>query len=393
MRGAIAACLLLVFSSSIAAQQPDPESLRGRLQAFGFQAGDVLAEQQISGFAALTAIETSTAPFGTSTGGFTYRYDPQLRIFVRSTETFGPAFAQRAATAGKGKLSAGFNWLHANYSTIGGQSLKNGELLLIRNARLVGSPLSSLSDTATITTDTSVGFVSVGVTDTLDLSLVVPFISVADGGTATAFTASGLPLASFTLPRVSASGLGDMAVSAKYRAATMGRDAFAGELQVRFPTGKFDDLRGLGITRTLLSGIWSRSGRISPHANLGYEFWSGDVEISASGFSPRVSAKDQVHYAAGIELAAHPRATITVDVVGRYLRHAGAIGYQSVSDARGTVEALLGLPKGYGAVSLAPGIKWNVYRSALFTASLLTSVHNDGLRARFVPVLGVDWAF
>ena len=44
-----------------------------------------------------------------------------------------------------------------------------------------------------------------------------------------------------------------------------------------------DQLRGLDVTRTLISGIWSRSGKVSPHANIGYEFWSSSVPVSSDG--------------------------------------------------------------------------------------------------------------
>src|SRR6476660_1627197 len=58
----------------------------------------------------LASLEVSTAPIGTSTGGFTYTFDSRLGTFNRSSESFGPLFAERSLTIGRGKLSTEFNW-------------------------------------------------------------------------------------------------------------------------------------------------------------------------------------------------------------------------------------------------------------------------------------------
>ena len=58
------------------------------------------------------ASQVSNAPLGSSSAGFTYRYDGTLGTFTRSTSTFGPAFAERAQTAGKGRIAFGMNYLH-----------------------------------------------------------------------------------------------------------------------------------------------------------------------------------------------------------------------------------------------------------------------------------------
>src|SRR6185436_13085860 len=59
--------------------------------------------------------QVSLFPIGSSSGGFTYRYDSALGTFSRTTGTFGPAFAERAETNGRGKFSFGMNYLRASY--------------------------------------------------------------------------------------------------------------------------------------------------------------------------------------------------------------------------------------------------------------------------------------
>jgi len=146
------------------------------------------------------------------------------------------------------------------------------------------------------------------------------------------------------------------------------------------------------VTRTLAALIWSKGGKISPHANVGYEFWSDNVPIALDG---SVFAKNQAKYAVGVEFEAHPRATIVVDLVGRQLMNGGQIGYQTfpASVGTGSADLLVGTPEGVGQVALAPGVKFNVWRSVLITGNVLASLTTGGVRARFIPVIGVDWAF
>src|SRR4029453_4578676 len=81
------------------------------------------------------------------------------------------------------------------------------------------------------------------------------------------------------------SGLGDVGAFAKYRVFKFGTDlpdpgGLAVLVNMRLPTGDRDNLRGLGITRTLASFVASgRMGRIQPHANAGYEWWSKGVDV------------------------------------------------------------------------------------------------------------------
>src|SRR6188508_365471 len=76
------------------------------------------------------AAQLSTFPLGSSSSGFTYDFDPDLGVFTRSTETFGPVFAERALTAGKGKFSFGVTQLAATYDSFEGQDLANGDIKL-----------------------------------------------------------------------------------------------------------------------------------------------------------------------------------------------------------------------------------------------------------------------
>jgi hypothetical protein len=72
--------------------------------------------------------EIANIPLGTSAGGFTYTYDAALGVFRRTTESFGPAFAERAVTQGQRRFSFGMNYLHSRYDSLDGKDLENGDI-------------------------------------------------------------------------------------------------------------------------------------------------------------------------------------------------------------------------------------------------------------------------
>jgi hypothetical protein len=344
---------------------------------------------------ALTSLEVSTAPLGTSTGGFTFTFDNSTGTFTRTSQSFGPAFGKRSLTIGKGKASAGFNWLHAGYDSLGGLNLANGDLRPIRDARAAdGTPLPYFYSSVRLglTTDTYVGFVTYGVSNDLDVGVAAPWVRISLSADVGLFGPGDEDLSPpghlLVLPRTTASGVGDIAVFGKYRLWHHGEGGLAAELQVTLPTGNTSDLRGTGVTRTLVSAIWSRGGKLSPHANLGYELWSKAIPLNVDVFG-----RNQVEYGFGVELQVHPRATILLDVVGRRLLHGGAVGYEADSFLGITSQALGALPKALDVVSCAPGVKWNVAGKVLVTANTLLSLANRGLRANVIPVIGVEWAF
>lgn len=398
--------LLLLAASSASAQADVPahslkgllDDLRRRVLAAATGMPDQSESIDVDIVALLTSLEVSNAPFGTSTGSFTFTFDSQLGTFTRSTESFGPAFGKRSTTIGKGKASAGFNWLHAGYDSLGGFGLNNGDLRPVQNARELseGGPaeISYSSLRMNLSSDTYVAFGGYGLTNRLDVGVAIPWVRISLGADVGLYSPTDADLTPgghlLVMPTTTASGLGDVAIFGKYRIWEYGASGLAAEVEVRLPTGDTNSLRGTGVTRTLVSAIWSRDGRLSPHANIGFEVWSRDIPLDVSG-TP--SVRNQIKYAVGLEFGAHPRATVMVDVVGRRLLGGGQLAYQTEPLGPVLADVLVPISEGLDVVSLAPGVKWNVAGNVLLTGSLLTSVANNGLRANVIPVVGVDWAF
>jgi hypothetical protein len=358
----------------------------------------------------------STFPLGSSSGGFTYGYDPALGTFSRTTPTFGPAFAERAATVGKGKLSFGMNYVHASYDTLDGLNLQNGAIKfnllhqVLNPPRFVQGDVIQASLSMNLATDTTAFFVNYGVTNRLDVALAVPIVRVkmdltyhaaildfsthgsnppvhafADGSNAKDFTSQG-----------SASGVGDVIVRAKYSLSKSGPVGTAVGLDVRLKTGDKNNMLGSGVTQTELFLIASGNAgdRVSPHANVGYTFAGGNSVTTVS---------DQFNYVGGLELNVTPRVTVVGDFVGRRFRNALRLSdtttphaFQTSQDGPFQTTLLETAAVTQGSLTSVlgtAGVKFNPWRNLLVSAHLLFPLNDAGLRSKLIPVVGFDYSF
>ena len=72
------------------------------LQGLQLSQDDIVKQAAPSYFLVrLVGLQVSSLPLGTSAGGFTWTFDPAMGAFARSSESFGPTFAERALTVGQ----------------------------------------------------------------------------------------------------------------------------------------------------------------------------------------------------------------------------------------------------------------------------------------------------
>ena len=148
--------------------------------------------------------QLSTFPLGSSSGGFTYTTDEKTGIPQRSSTNFGPAFAERALTNGKGRFTAGFNLQHVEFDQFEGQGLDGGVRFYLQHNDCCPLPeprrhpqsrtgafgpsadknpcfegdLVRTDLTLKAQTDTAVFFANYGITNRLDLGVAVPIVKV-----------------------------------------------------------------------------------------------------------------------------------------------------------------------------------------------------------------------
>jgi len=409
--------VLLALSTTVGAQTAAAGSLKSAISNWVVQslppfiflvpaaqvarAGDIATALE-----ELTGLQVSTAPVGSATGGFTYRFDSKdTQTWVRSADTFGPLFSERALTTGKGYGSVGFNYRHSHYNTVAGMDLSDGSFLSLKNAQInaavPGSAISTSRTIMDVSSDSMIGFLVFGVTNDVDVGVAIPLVRVSVSLDQSFYNSAGTDLEPgrhTVMPRTSSSGIGDVLVFGKYHFLHAAGGGLAGEVTVQIPSGDTDNLRGAGVTRTSLLAIASRGGKVSPHANFGYELWSGKALLANNG---SVYAQNQLKYALGVELEANRRVTVVVDLLGRRLMNGGRLGYETFllqsavpgGPSLGSFQGLVPIAGGLNEVSIAPSVKWNPWKRALVSVGLLGSLVNDGVRSNVTPVLGFEWSF
>jgi hypothetical protein len=377
----------------------------------------------------IIAAQISTIPLGSSSGGFAYTYDSALGTFSRQSSTFGSAWAERALTAGRGKWNAGVNFQRATYDTLEGKDLNNGDLRVYLvhqdccgatnspgaapdpffEGDLIGNRLSMNLTSSTFST-----FLNYGVTDRIDVGIVVPVVTIAMDldvtSTIIRLSTENNP-AIHTFPEGAsqrtisehgrAQGLGDVLLRGKVRFFDAAGGGIAAGVDVRVPTGDSEQLLGTGGTQTKLSFIGSMAAaRFSPHVNVGYTFSTGGGDegpLAVLGEAP-----DEFNYAAGFDAAVHERITVSFDVVGRTLRDIGrlvAVNRQfPFTTQAGTfgISAFEEFTRRPGDLSLltgAAGVRFNPRGNLLISAQVLVPMSDNGLRDKFTPVVGLDYSF
>ena len=249
----------------------------------------------------------STYPLGSPSGGFTYTIDPALGTLTRSSDSFGPSFAERALTIGRGKLSLGFEHQHAVYDTLEGLNLRGGEVKFYiphadccsRGAAQAQTPdgsrltppfegdLIEATLALKLASDTSVIFANYGISDRFDVGVAVPFVRVDVDASVLArierlstaldpsvhgFEGSDPDEHTFALSG-NAAGIGDIVLRAKYALNPASKASVGFGIEARLPTGDEVNLLGTGGVQTKIFGIASMNhSRFAPHVNLGYTF-------------------------------------------------------------------------------------------------------------------------
>ncbi len=358
--------------------------------------------------------QLSLVPLGSSSGGFTYAYDATLGAFQRSTQTFGPAFAERATTIGRAKFSFGVNSSFSKYNTLDGKDLQAGDIKFDLYHQRLDPPSFVEGDVVqaalvmNLTSSTTAFLFNYGVSDRIDVGLAVPIVHVSmdltyhatilDFAThavapGTHQFANGTTTADFNTVG-SATGLGDVVLRGKYNLLQRGPRGVAVALDLRLPTGDENNMLGSGSTQAELYLIGSTvvADRLAPHVNLGYTFAKGGI-----------ANNDQVNYVGGVEFNATPKLTVIGDVIGRTLRgtlrlNDALVPHQFQQGNSAPIETTLlqtvdPTPGNLTSALIAAGVKFNPGRSLLISAHVLVPVNDAGLRSRITPVVGFDYSF
>ncbi len=256
-------------------------------------------------------------PVGATSSGLTFRLEGGVP--VRTSESPGPIFGERAQTLGRGRVLVGANVSRVEFKTLRGVNLDDIRLNFthqnITNAEIPGCDAIFEGDCSrmgfpdfendvmqfrlSLDLDLTVTsfFLTYGLLDNIDIGVVLPIASTSFRGTSEAQlipfggpTVShffeGTPdspgLSSTRFEEGSASGIGDIAARLKINVGRSERTGFSILADARFPTGSEEDLLGSGRFAARGLGIVSgQFGNFSPHANVGYLFREGNRQNDA----------------------------------------------------------------------------------------------------------------
>jgi hypothetical protein len=377
-------------------------------------------DQQLAPYLFNQAIvsQLSSYPLGSSSGGFSYTFDPTLGTYARSTTSFGPSFAERAVTLGRRRWNVGANYQHVAFRSFEGKRLDGGNISFYLTHEPLGNNAFFEGDiveaalSMDLDTDTFVMYANYGITNRLDVGIGVPIVRVsldasvnatilrlATGDTppgSTIHTFPGGASSSTFSEGGTASGIGDILLRSKYHFYRGAGGGLAAAVDVRAPTGDEDNLLGTGVTQTRILLVGSgTAGTFAPHFNVGYT-------ISGTSSNPLFNITDEFGYALGTEYTPWPKVTFAADLLGRQLRDSGLLVETPKTFAWRTQAGVSGTSTFNefalqdGSVNLAftaIGAKYNAAQNLLISGSVLFPLMDSGMRSRPVPVIGFDYTY
>ena len=362
-----------------------------------------------SGFNSAIATQTSQLPLASSSSGTVVLYKAGV---PQTYDNLGPILSERAPTVGKHQLFLSFTASQFFFTDIDGLSLHK-----VPFSYAASSSNSTLYVTETVDSNFKVnqyvGIGTFGVTDKLDVSIIVPIERVSIGssnlnGQEYILDAqSNLGQGPFPVTQQyfhgTASGLGDIVFGAKYVVRAGERSTLSVGLYERVPTG--DDLNYLG------SGAWGTNpyaaysyvSRVSPHARLGYQ-WNSETELNPNlTRSGNLALPGGLQYDIGADWSATKHLTIAGDLMGNQYQNAprlvpstSVLKYQTGQPPVPVSVPLHGIivtNSTYWINDISAGAKWNPWKELIVTGNVLFQLNNVGMRARPTPLVGVSYKF
>jgi hypothetical protein len=334
------------------------------------------SQEALTNLGNLIASNLGTYSFNSTVSAVSF--DLEQGVPVRTQESLGPVLAERATSIGRGRINLAASYSLVDYRQLNGVDLDKLSLDL-GHQPIAGSP-AYVNDVIRLNLDLRLKqhllafFGTYGLTDSVDVSLIVPVIrmegkvtSVAEildrGGAGTHVFGTVSPISSNS---ATATGLGDISLRAKWHM-TDGLETpvrAAVVAQFTFATGDENDLLGSGSHAAYVGAVASGDfGRINPHINIGYEHFFDDD--SGGGFE-----RSNARAVAGFDIRAGKRVSISTEFLGRW-----------ESD-------------GDDFYDFALGAKWEAFKGVPLIANVIFPINRDkGLRPDYVIMVGAETTF
>ncbi len=402
LAGRIGVAVLLGLAASRAEAVSLRDRLAGASQTVGLASG--------SAFDALADVIADTAarsiPVVSASAGFTYRFNPQLEVFERTSETLGPIFLERPDTLGQSKININVSFQYVQFDAFDGTSLRRLEAPDPIVTRVVGAGGALLGFTANqlqyrlrIQDYVTALSVTYGVLDNLDANLLIPLIQTNFSAGVTSqqrflagpdgiFAPSpGPPLTGST--KGDTFGVGDLLLRFKYQLPQLDFLKSAAGLQLRLPSGREEDFQGVGSFEASPSFfastvLWSR---VEPYVNGAIDLLADDV------------GRSQARYGVGLDVDATQRLGLAFAFLGRseFEREApsGETDFLHLVNGKPALRPLLGIDFArHDFVDFSFGARTVVWRGIMVFANGIYALNDAGLRNdTIIPTVGFEGTF
>ncbi len=344
--------------------------------------------------------QVAQLPLATPASGFIFTLD-KSGVYTASQESFGPLQAERAETIGRHRIYLAFTYQRFNFGDIDGNDFKNLPILFkfFPPGQTTPSVVTETHNRLDTHVDQYVAFGTFGVTDRIDVSVAVPIerVAMSLSTSGTEYDTTSPASTSFTeFLHGSASGVGDIVVSAKGTVLKHEKLGLAVGMEMRFASGDEQNFLGSGAFGLKPYFVFSRRGRIAPHLNLAYQ-WNSDSDL-AIGPNGKGRLPDYFGYTVGADIGVTKRITLLADLVGQRFFSAPQVTTPTnvlapVNGVMTPFSTILMENGSYSVNNLGVGIKGNVWKKMLLSANLSIKLDDGGVRATVVPLVGISYTF
>jgi hypothetical protein len=337
-------------------------------------------------------------PLASPASGFIYSFD-KSGVYTSSSESFGPLLAERSETIGRHKLYLAFTYQRFAFDEIDGNDIKKIPILFDYPQVPPAQVVTITQNRVDTNIEQYVAFATFGLASRVDVSVALPFERVSMGITSsgTEYSTTNSATASFNeFLAGSASGIGDVVLSAKGTLIKGEKFGMAIGAELRFPSGDERNFLGSGALGVKPYLVLSRRGRVAPHLNVGYQ-WNADSVLAADE-NGNQHLPGYFGYVAGADIGLSKRLTVVADLVGEHFFDAPQISSPetvsaTVNNQPTPFASVVRVNGSYEVNNLSVGLKVNPVGHLLVSANALVKLNEGGVRARVVPLVGLSYSF
>lgn len=368
--------------------------------------------QSLSSLSPTFAAQLSQLPTATVISGSGLTFSRSLGVFTASSDSLGTILTQRGETIGRHKFFISFNYQRFGFNSVDGISLKHLNTVneFSNVPCVIGGKVSTCQDFVQgnnridLLVDQFATIGSFGLTNRVDVSVMVPFskVTLKTGSSGTEFDVNGNQTASHSLTNTflagSATGLGDVSVSVKANVVRGEHVKVAVGGEMRFPTGDESNYLGTGAYGVKPYLVISRSGKITPNINLGYQWNSSSSLFINPSTGAQQGLPSAFMYSGGVDYAVLRRLTLSGEFLGQAVINGPRLASttQSIgsgSGAVGTFNSVATVSETYAMDNVGIGFKANLFKGLVITGNALFKLDDGGLRSKVIPLIGVSYKF